>query len=90
MGIGLFRRGLFLVSLLISFSVFAAMTSIDDDSFIPLIHDANNEDTPHEAFPLIEMPIHSPAPPGANRAILKVIASGPNFALKLCATSAIA
>jgi membrane-bound lytic murein transglycosylase D len=60
---GAFKRGLFLVGLLISASAYAAILLPDGDSVLPLIHDEQNEDTPHETFPLVEMPADTPAPP---------------------------
>lgn len=62
MGIGLFKRGLFLLFLLVSASGYSAIMAPDGDSYIPLIHDAQNEDTPRETFPLMEIPAFAPAP----------------------------
>jgi len=62
MGNGWFKCGLFLLVFFVSASAYSAIMAPDGDSFLPLIHDEHNEDTPRESFPLMEMPANAPAP----------------------------
>lgn len=39
------------------------MMGPDGDAYIPLVHDEQNEDTPKETFPLMEVPPDAPPPP---------------------------
>ena len=62
MQMGSFRRALYLTVLFLSFSGYSAILMTEGDSFIPLKHDAANEDTPREIFPLMEIPRDTPEP----------------------------
>jgi len=57
-----FKRGLFLLFFIASGSVNSAIMAPDSDAFAPVVHDASNENTPKEIFPLMNLPADTPAP----------------------------
>jgi membrane-bound lytic murein transglycosylase D len=56
------RCGLVMAFAILSCSAYPAILSEESDSFLPLVHDQHNEDTPAEIFPLMEMPSNQPEP----------------------------
>lgn len=60
---GYLRTGLFFSVLLVSATAYSAIMSPDGDIYYkPVINDADNQDTPHESFPLNMMTQSAPPP----------------------------